>query len=232
MHMQWLRLWHDMPNDPKWRTIARISQRPVSEVISLYVHLMVEASANENERGRTQGNNNEHLATALDVSEEAIDAIKNAMQGRVLDGDILTGWFTRQPKREDGSAERAKEWREKKKDERNRTQTNADEPKRRGEEIRKEEEKKEVSALPLSEPELSKYCIEGEVVKVTRKQRDEWEKAFPFIDIIEHLKSLDDHYAKLKVEGKDVTGWFFRIPHALAKSNEREKEFRGEGARI
>ncbi|ENU2244993.1 hypothetical protein ACWNUG_005487, partial [Escherichia coli] len=19
----WLRLWHDMPNDPKWRTIAR-----------------------------------------------------------------------------------------------------------------------------------------------------------------------------------------------------------------
>ncbi|ENW8560590.1 hypothetical protein ACR6SH_005434, partial [Escherichia coli] len=21
----WLRLWHDMPNDPKWRTIARVS---------------------------------------------------------------------------------------------------------------------------------------------------------------------------------------------------------------
>ncbi|ENT9428360.1 hypothetical protein QSD88_RS19685, partial [Escherichia coli] len=20
----WLRLWHDMPNDPKWRTIARV----------------------------------------------------------------------------------------------------------------------------------------------------------------------------------------------------------------
>ncbi|EOP2197647.1 hypothetical protein QSF09_003200, partial [Escherichia coli] len=21
----WLRLWHDMPNDPKWRTISRVS---------------------------------------------------------------------------------------------------------------------------------------------------------------------------------------------------------------
>ena len=27
MANSWLRLWHDMPNDPKWRTIARKSKR-------------------------------------------------------------------------------------------------------------------------------------------------------------------------------------------------------------
>jgi len=37
------------------------------------------------------------------------------MQGRVLDGDYLKGWEKRQPKKEDGSAERSKAWREEQK---------------------------------------------------------------------------------------------------------------------
>lgn len=113
--MQWFRLWHDMPNDPKWRTIARVSQCSIAEVLAVYMHLLVEASCNAVKRGVTQRNNDEHIASALDLPTEKISAIKQAMQGRVMDGETLTGWDKRQPKREDNSAERVKKFRETKK---------------------------------------------------------------------------------------------------------------------
>ena len=121
----WLRLWHDMPNDPKWRTIARASKQPISAVMAVYIHVLVCAS-NADERGRTQGLNNEDIASALDLEVEQVDAILSAMQGRVLDGDSVSGWEKRQPKREDGAAERAKAWREAKKNASERT-ANAEE---------------------------------------------------------------------------------------------------------
>ncbi len=49
---QWVRLWDDMPTDPKWRVIARRSGRPLSEVISVFVFMMTNAGANATERGR------------------------------------------------------------------------------------------------------------------------------------------------------------------------------------
>lgn len=104
MANSWLRLWHDMPNDPKWRTIARISGQPIALVQAVYIHLLVDASRNV-----TRGHADvtiEDLASALDVTEESISAIHDAMQGRVLDGMTLSGWSARQPKREDaGSSE-------------------------------------------------------------------------------------------------------------------------------
>lgn len=104
MSNSWLRLWHEMPNDPKWRTISRISGQHISLVLAVYVHYMVDASRNVT-RGHVDVTK-EDLASALDVTEEQIDQIYSAMQGRVLDGDNLTGWDKRQPKREDsGDAE-------------------------------------------------------------------------------------------------------------------------------
>ena len=99
MANQWLRLWHDMPNDPKWRTIARLSQQPISLVQAVYLHLLVDASRNVT-RGHVDVTN-EDLASALDVTEEAISAIREAMQNRVLNDDTLSGWEARQPARED-----------------------------------------------------------------------------------------------------------------------------------
>lgn len=127
MANQWLRLWHDMPNDPKWRTIARVSKQSIPAVMAVYIHLLVIAS-NANERGRTQSVCSEDIASALDLDVEQIDAILEAMQGRVLDGDMISGWSKRQVDREDGSAERAKRWREAKKGEKQ-TQPNATERK-------------------------------------------------------------------------------------------------------
>ena len=95
----WLRLWHDMPNDPKWRTIARVSGQPIATVMAVYIHLLVSASRNVT-RGHIDVTT-EDLASALDVTEEVIDSILQTMQGRVLDGDLITGWEKRQVLKED-----------------------------------------------------------------------------------------------------------------------------------
>lgn len=126
MSSSWLRLWVDMPNDPKWRTIAKVSGQEISPVIAVYLHVLVNAS-NANERGRTQSLCSEDIASALDLSTDQVELILKAMQGRVLDGDVVSGWSKRQPEREDGSAGRAKAWREAKKAEKqtNQTPTNA-----------------------------------------------------------------------------------------------------------
>lgn len=113
MANQWLRLWHDMPNDPKWRTISRRSRQPITTVIAAYVHLLVMASIAE-ERGTIQVNE-EDLANALDSGVDSIKAILAAMEGKVIKDNRLIGWNKRQPIKEDGSAERAKAWRENKK---------------------------------------------------------------------------------------------------------------------
>ncbi len=125
MSNEWLRLWHDMPTDPKWRTIACVSGQRIGDVMSVYVFLLVSGSANATERGRTQSFNAEDVATALDLDTSDVEEIVTAMQGRVLTGDMLRGWVGRQPVREDGAAERAKAWREAQK-EAKRTQPNAD----------------------------------------------------------------------------------------------------------
>lgn len=75
---------------------------------------------------------------------------------------------------------------------------------------------------------MGKYCFEGKIIRLTRKQRDIWDKAFPFINVIEHIASLDDHYAVLDARGETVKGkWFFRCEKALQKANNTAKEIRG-----
>lgn len=119
--MNWVRLWHDMPTDPKWRVIAKRSGRPLTEVLAVFTLMLTNAGANATERGTLDNWSDEDVAAALDMEAEHVTAIRGAMQGKTLDGEKLTGWKKRQPNREDGSAERAKAWRE-----RNRTQPNAE----------------------------------------------------------------------------------------------------------
>ena len=111
----WLRLWHDMPTDPKFRVIAKKSGRPLSEVLSVFVLMLTNASGNETARGALANWSDEDTAAALDIDADAVTAIREAMQGKTLNGDKLSGWAKRQPKREDNSAERVKAFRERSK---------------------------------------------------------------------------------------------------------------------
>lgn len=167
MANQWLRLWHDLPNDPKWRTIARVSKQSIGNVIAVYMHLLVSAS-NATERGRTQNVSSEDIASALDIDTEQVDAILSAMQGRVMEGDLISGWGKRQPDREDGAAERAKAWREAKKAEKEaelsaqRTQANASE--------RKQSLDKEKSREELKTPHTPQGGQPAEQDEVTKRK--------------------------------------------------------------
>lgn len=154
MTINWLRLWHDLPNDPKWAVIAAKSEQEISLVIATYIHMLVNASQSS-ERGILQNWCDEDVAISLRTHPNAIERIRTQMNGKVLDGKKLLGWDRRQPIREDGSAERARYWREKKKQASNanehfRTQTNTDKD--------KEEDKKVSSSVVVSDFGLIFEC--------------------------------------------------------------------------
>ena len=123
----WVRLWEDMPTDPKWRVIAKRSSRPISEVISVFIFMMTNAGAS-GERGSLSGWDDEDIAAALDMEGEDVSSIREAMQGKTLEGDHLTGWEKRQPKREDQSTQRVREYRERKAEESKRGETHRNAP--------------------------------------------------------------------------------------------------------
>ncbi len=111
--MDWLRLWHDLPNDPKWRAISRKSGQRIGDVLAVYLHMMVQASEND-PRGKIESWDDDDVAAALNLEAEDVLQIREAMQGKVLDGERLTGWDRRQPKREDSSKDRVRAYRERK----------------------------------------------------------------------------------------------------------------------
>ncbi|KMS58771.1 hypothetical protein [Sphingobium cupriresistens] len=124
----WVRLWLDMPTDPKWRVIARKSGQPLPCVIALFT-LMLTEGAKAAKPGTVAGLSVEDAAAALDMDEDAVSSIIAAMDGRVILDGRLTGWEKRQPKREDDSSQRVKKHRAEKRDasKRDVTQCNAPE---------------------------------------------------------------------------------------------------------
>lgn len=108
----WLRLWHDMPFDPKWRAVSRRSGQRISDVIAIYTLMLVSASQ-QSERGTLTGWSDEDAAACLDLDEEVVRLVRVAMEGKVTEEGRLSGWERRQPKREDGTAaERKAAWKE------------------------------------------------------------------------------------------------------------------------
>lgn len=208
----WVRLWHDMPTDPKWRTIARKSGQPLPCVIALFNLIMVNASGNADERGTLRNWDSEDAAAALDMEPEAVTAIMAAMEGKVLDGGRLTGWEKRQPKREDdGAAERKRAQRE-----RERTQADAashNVTQRHAPETETETEKKNNKGT---------FAFEGEVIRLRRNDFEKWQRAYPDVDLMAALQARDD-WMRNQPE-PERKRWFNSTSNFLAK---RQQEQRG-----
>lgn len=133
---QWWRSWHGAPTDPKWLAIAQRTQTNAGTVSAVAWALFDHASQQE-DRGDISTFDAESYGAYSGFGGELIEAIIQALTDKkLIQNNRLTAWEKRQPRREDGSAERAKEWRERK-----RTQANAKE--HRLEEIREDKNKKE-----------------------------------------------------------------------------------------
>lgn len=161
MSIEWCRLWHDMVTDPKFRAVAKRCRRPTGEVVAVFVAMLTNASANEDERGTLRNWNHEDIGVALDFDAEVVESIYLAMQGKLLVGNRLTGWERRQPKREDNSTDRVRAHRERKRDV---TQCNAE---KRAETIDPDPEGLEDNTSPLEQEaaregqEVIKFDSEG-----------------------------------------------------------------------
>jgi hypothetical protein len=114
--MEWVRLYHDMPTDPRWRVIARKSGQRIGDVIAVWNFVLTNASANGADRGRVKDLSSEGVGAALDLEESDVLAILGAMEGRVIAGDRLIEWEARNPKKEDNSSQRTKDWRKRRRD--------------------------------------------------------------------------------------------------------------------
>jgi hypothetical protein len=99
------------------------------------------------ERGCVHGFDNEVIADALGYEVEEVERIISVLADKgVIASGRLAAWDKYQPKREDGSAERAKAYRERVKGDANATERNRTQTTAREEEIR-EEKKERVVAL-------------------------------------------------------------------------------------
>lgn len=85
---KWVRLWQDMLPDPKWRVVAKRSGRPLAEVIAVFVWMMTTAGNG----GELTAWDDEDVAAGLDMEPEHVAAIREAMEGKTLEGNRLSGW--------------------------------------------------------------------------------------------------------------------------------------------
>jgi hypothetical protein len=105
--MKWLRLYHDTITDPKWRLVANESGQPVGDVLAVWMSMLINAS-DSSERGTLEGWQDRYVAANLGYPTDAVRAIREAMQGVVLDGDRLTGWDGRQRASDDAGGRQRK----------------------------------------------------------------------------------------------------------------------------
>jgi len=111
MACEWFRSWHGAPTDPKWRTVAkRAGVRPGD--VAAVVWLLLDRASQADKRGSIEGYDAEVLADALGYEASDVIGIISALHDKgVLVNSVFSGWERYQPKREDSSTERTREWR-------------------------------------------------------------------------------------------------------------------------
>ncbi|MEZ0171042.1 hypothetical protein [Microvirga sp. TS319] len=138
MSNDWFRSWHGAPTDNKWLVIARKAGTSPA-VVSAIVWALLDHASQSDERGSIAGFDVETYAAFSGLEEAEIQSVIGALTHKDIIGPDggFKNWNRRQPKREDGSADRSREWRDRRRAgaERARTQANADErPDKRREE--------------------------------------------------------------------------------------------------
>lgn len=197
--MEWFRWYHGTVADPKFTVIARRSRQPRHVVIACWTAILEHAST-RSDRGCLEEIDHEEIAASLDLETEQVEAVCQAMmdKGMIVD-DRLKNWEKRQPKREDSTgAERKERWRNKKKEDLERTGTHGNETERlerarteqnRTEERREEEKPATTEEMPPPPPRPEPGGRAGETasqlaVREAVKSREAFiQKHWPTADI-------------------------------------------------
>lgn len=234
----WVRLWTSLPTDPKLRIVAAASGQPISLVLSVFVYMLTDA-ANETPRGVTTVTD-EEIGFALAVSTQDVAAVRDAMQGRLLDGKRITGWRKRQPVSEDSSTERVRRWRAKHSDDV--TVGNARGEERRGEEKRENQEESKAAPSPararLRRVHSTPYLridptptddglpLAGGVYAVlTPEGHGELSRLYPGVDVTVELRSMRGWLLSNPEKRKTPRGVFAFVTRWLGKEQDRSTRF-------
>ena len=154
--LSWWRSWHGAPTDHKWAVIAARSGVKVG-VVSAIAWALFDYASQHKIRGTVDGFDTEVYAVYSGFAESEIIAVIQAMtdKGIIIDGK-LANWEKRQPKREDDSAERVRQFRAMK---RSVTQGNAPETEEDTETDSEEDKEKEGETPP---PPLDPFdCLQS-----------------------------------------------------------------------
>lgn len=111
----WFRSWHGAPTDNKWLVIAaKAKVKP--GIVSAVAWALFDHASQAEDRGNVKEFDTETYAVFSGFGENEVQAVIAAMCAKgVIDEDgRLSAWDKRQPKREDDSAERVREWRKRK----------------------------------------------------------------------------------------------------------------------
>lgn len=138
--IDWFRWHHGSVTDPKFQLVARKSGARLSDVLAVWAFLLEKASASE-QRGSFGDIDAESIDCLFGFDDGMTTLVISQMVERgLVEGDAVSAWEKRQPKREregDNSTERSRAFREK---QRHATPCNANEAQEtpRGEERRVE----------------------------------------------------------------------------------------------
>jgi hypothetical protein len=120
MTNQWFRSWHGAPTDPKWLGIAR-KAGVAPGIVSALVWALLDRASQASDRGSIAGYDADGLACFMGCEPEQVEAVIALMHEKsILESNAFSGWEKHQPRREDDSKQRVREFRE-----RSKTQGNA-----------------------------------------------------------------------------------------------------------
>ncbi len=126
--MDWLRWWHGTVTDPKLQRVARMAGATVGEVIAVWACVLERASSvTAGDAGVTQGDRPVTRGDVVGFDCDDHDVLLGFADGKtsqifaalvdrgLIEDQRVARWDERQPKREDSSTARTREWRERKK---------------------------------------------------------------------------------------------------------------------
>lgn len=125
--MDWFRWWHGSVTDPKLQRVARMAGATVGEVIAVWACVLERASSvTASDAGVTQGDRPVTRGDVVGFDCDDHDVLLGFADGKtaqvfaaLVDRGLIEGlrvarWDERQPKREDSSTARTREYRERK----------------------------------------------------------------------------------------------------------------------